>query len=78
MMETTPEILESILDINVKAPFNLSQKCAPHLIKTQGKIILPNEYGWFKVHVGSKKMKTFFSVFDRNEVCQKQFPKTCF
>ncbi|VDI30177.1 Hypothetical predicted protein, partial [Mytilus galloprovincialis] len=39
MMETTPEILESILDINVKAPFNLSQRCAPHLIKTQGSIV---------------------------------------
>lgn len=54
MMETTPEILESILDINVKAPFNLSQRCAPHLIKTQGKIKLTNQYGWLILHVESK------------------------
>ncbi|CAC5357025.1 unnamed protein product [Mytilus coruscus] len=45
MMETTPEILESILDINVKSPFNLSQKCAPFLIKTQGIIVNVSSIG---------------------------------
>jgi NAD(P)-dependent dehydrogenase (short-subunit alcohol dehydrogenase family) len=35
-METTPAILDAIMDVNIKAPFYLSQKCIPHLIKTQG------------------------------------------
>ena len=35
-MDTTPAILDEIMDVNIKAPFYLSQKCIPHLIKTQG------------------------------------------